>query len=304
MHRKINSSRSWHPVAIISSIISSIIASIPLLFTQSCYAQSADTTEGNVKALRDSLFFHAPFDTNGDARTSRSDGRLYTTESLARKEWTIGIQRDDVSIAKGAGVFGDCIRFTDKNPKVLCYRGEVLPYGKGPWAGTVCFWMRLDADKDLKPGYCDPIQITQKAWNDAALFVDFDKDIPRDFRLGVFSNLTDWNPQNVPWEKWPVEKRPMVTVKNPSFSREAWKHVAFSFENINATNDRPSKAALYLDGKIQGTIVDPMKFSWELDKTAIMIGIEYIGDLDELMLFDRSLDEKDLQMVIQGKVSK
>jgi hypothetical protein len=96
----------------------------------------------------------------------------------------------------------------------------------------------------------------------------------------------------------------MVTVKNPSFSREAWKHVAFSFENINATNDRPSKAALYLDGKLQGTIVDPMKFSWELDKTAIMIGIEYIGDLDELMLFDRSLDEKELQMVIQGKVSK
>jgi hypothetical protein len=47
-----------------------------------------------------------------------------------------------------------------------------------------------------------------------------------------------------------------------------------------------------------------MKFSWELDKTAIMIGIEYIGDLDELMLFDRSLDEKELQMVIQGKVSK
>ena len=77
-----------------------------------------------------------------------------------------------------------------------------------------------------------------------------------------------------------------------------------SFENINATNDSPSKAALYLDGKLQGTIVDPMKFNWELDKTAIMIGIEYIGDLDELMLFDRALDEKDLQLVIQGKVSK
>ena len=300
MHRQLHSPRSLRRAAILFSIVASLLT----LFMQRGFAQSAPATEGNLKALSESLYFHAPFDSNGDARTSRADGRLYTTESLARKEWTLGIQRDDVSIAKGAGVFGDCIRFADKNPKVICYRGEVLPYGKGPWAGTVCFWMRLDADKDLKPGYCDPIQITQKAWNDAALFVDFDKDIPRDFRLGVFSNLTDWNPQNIPWEKWPVEKRPMVTVKNPGFSREAWKHVALSFENINATNDSPSKAALYLDGKLQGTIVDPMKFNWELDKTAIMIGIEYIGDLDELMLFDRALDEKDLQLVIQGKVSK
>jgi len=226
MHRQLHNPRSLRRATILFSIVASLLT----LFIQSGFAQSASATEGNLKALSESLYFHAPFDSNGDARTSRADGRLYTTESLARKEWTLGIQRDDVSIAKGAGVFGDCIRFADKNPKVICYRGEVLPYGKGPWAGTVCFWMRLDADKDLKPGYCDPIQIT--------------------------------------------------------------------------TNDSPSKAALYLDGKLQGTIVDPMKFNWELDKTAVMIGIEYIGDLDELMLFDRALDEKDLQLVIQGKVSK
>ncbi len=261
------------------------------------HAQESDAT-----SLRQALAFHASFDSTADAVVKRGDGRVYTTESLARKEWTPGIQRADVSIAKGAGVFGDCIRFADKSPKVICYKGEVLPSYQKTIDGTVCFWMRLDADKDLKPGYCDPIQITEKAWNDAAMFVDFDKDLPRDFRLGVFSNLTYWNPENIAWEKWPVEKRPMVTVKQPGFTREAWKHVAFTVEGINASENKPARTALFLDGKLQGALEGPMKFTWDPAKTAIMIGIEYIGDMDELFLFDRPLNADELKMVIQGKV--
>lgn len=266
-----------------------------------CHAQ-----EANIEHLRTALFFHASFDGTADAKVQRGDGKVYTTESLARKEWTAGIHRSDVTIAKGSGVFGDCLHFSDKNPKVICYRGDVLPYRndgnvQAPWNGTVAFWMRLDADQDLKPGYCDPIQITQKAWNDGAFFVDFDKDLPRDFRLGVFSDLTFWNPENTPWEKWPLEKRPMVTVKKPGFTRTAWKHVAYTFEGVNAPGGKPAQASLYLDGKLQGTLNSPMRFTWDLDKTAVMIGIEYIGDLDELMMFDRALSEKEIQVVIQGK---
>ena len=255
-------------------------------------------------ALEKALVFHASFDGSADAKVKQGDGRVYTTESLARKQWTPGLDRQDVSIAKGSGVFGDCIRFEDKSPKVICYKGEVLPKTQGAIDGTVCFWMRLDPDKDLKPGFCDPIQITEKAWNDAAMFVDFDKDLPRDFRLGVFSDLKYWNPQNTPWEKWPVEKRPMVTVKKPAFSREAWKHVAFTFEGINASEDEPAKAALFLDGKLQGVLEGPMKFTWDSSKTAIMIGIEYIGDMDELLIFDQPLNLQQLEMVIQGRVKR
>jgi hypothetical protein len=185
---------------------------------------------------------------------------------------------------------------------VICYKGEVLPKYQGSIDGTVCFWMRLDPDKDLKPGFCDPIQITEKAWNDAAMFVDFDKDIPRDFRLGVFSDLKYWNPENTPWEKWPMEKRPMVTVKRPGFTREAWKHVAFSFEGINGPEEKPAQASLFLDGKLQGVLQGPMKFTWDPTKTAIMIGIEYIGDMDELMIFDRPLKTGQIETVMQGKI--
>ena len=244
--------------------------------------------------IKDSLKFHCDFNRNGDAIRSVGDGRIYTNESLQRKEWIPGIQRKDVSIVEEGGVALGYLRFSDKSPQVLSFKGEAMhPMGKD-WSGTVSFWMRLDPDNDLKPGYCDPIQITEKAWNDGALFVDFDKDLPRDFRLGVFSDLKFWNPENTPWEKWPVERRPMVTVKKPSFTRQAWTHVAFVISGINSTDKSNAKATLFIDGKSQGSIDSPMQFTWDNSKTAIMIGIEYIGDFDELMIFDRALNEADV----------
>jgi len=252
-------------------------------------------------AVMKSLRFHASFDGTGDAKVASGDGKLYTVESMARKEWTAGIARPDVSIAKGQGKQGDCLRFGKKSPQVICYKGEAMPYQSKDWSGTVGFWMKLDPDKDLEPGYCDPIQITEKAWNDAALFVDFDKDLPRDFRLGVFSDLRFWNPENVVWEKWPVEKRPMVTLKKPGFSRDAWKHVAFTFTGINSADGEPATSTLYVDGKQIGSLQQPMKFTWDPKKAAIMLGLEYIGDLDELMIFDRALSAEEVIMLLKAQ---
>ena len=81
----------------------------------------------------------------------------------------------------------------------------------------------------------------------------------------------------------------MVTVKKPPFSRKTWTHVAFTFEKINAGEGEPAAASLYLNGELQGTIRSPMQFHWDSQRTAIMIGIEYIGDFDELAIFSRSL---------------
>ena len=250
--------------------------------------------EPSLAAVRNSLRFHASFDGSGDAYLAQGDPKIYTVESLARKQWTAGITRKDVTIAKAEGKFGDCLRFGKKSPQVICFKGEAMPYQAKDWSGTVSFWMRLDPDKDLEPGYCDPIQITEKAWNDAALFVDFDKDLPRDFRLGVFSDLKAWNPTNVVWEKWPIEKRPMVTVKKPGFTRAAWKHVAFTFQGINATDNQLSQSTLYLDGESMGKLNQPLTFTWDPKNVAIMLGIEYIGDIDELMIFDRALAPEEI----------
>lgn len=285
--------------------ISSIpIFSLGMVILASLVPATSMAQEVSRAKIMNALRFHASFDGTGDAVVSQGDGRMYTTESLARKEWTLGIARPDVSIAKGQGKSGDCLRFQKKSPQVICFRGEAMPYQSKDWSGTVSFWMRLDPDKDLEPGYCDPLQITEKAWNDGAFFVDFDKDLPRDFRLGVFSNLRFWNPENVPWEKWPVDKRPMVTVKKPGFSRESWKHVAFTFQGVNTLDDQLATATLYLDSQSMGTLHQPMKFSWDLKKTAIMLGIEYIGDLDELMIFDRVLSAAEIGSLWKDPVGK
>ena len=262
-----------------------------------CLLPLAAQAQIDRKSLKESLHFHASFDGGGDAKVSSADGRIFTAESLERKQLTPGITRPDVTIAKGAGKYGDCLRFADKAKPVICYAGEAMHYQPQDWSGTISMWMRLNPDADLKPGYCDPLQITQFAWNNGAFFVDFDKDLPRDFRLGVFSDLTFWNPKNIAWEAWPVEKRPMVTVKKPPFSRDTWTHVLFTFSGINDSNNRPAKATFYLNGQSQGTIEQPLKFTWDVKKAAIMLGIEYIGDIDDLMIFRRELNASEVKFL-------
>jgi hypothetical protein len=274
----------------LNSSISCIAAALIFcLLTASVHAQSER------KSLLDALHFHANFDGSADAKVAVGDGRVFTAESLDRKQMEPGIKRADVTIAKGAGKYGDCLRFADKAKPVICYAGDVMHYQPKDWSGTVSMWMRLNPDADLKPGYCDPLQITQFAWNNGAFFVDFDKDLPRDFRLGVFSDLKIWNPQNITWEAWPVDKRPMVTVKKPPFSRDAWTHVLFTFSGVNDSKNRLGKADLYINGQLQGRFERPLQFTWDVKKAAIMLGIEYIGDIDELMIFRRELNEGEVK---------
>lgn len=252
------------------------------------------TPQVDVVKLRQALHFHAPFDNTADAQRFTADGKIMTADSTERKRISEGIRTAGVSIAPGEGKFGDCLRFTQKTDQVLMFAGREMHHAPENWSGTVSLWLRLNPDQDLPPGFCDPLQITDKAWNDAAFFVDFDKDLPRDFRLGAFSNLSHWNPKNISWDAWPIEKRPMVTVKQPPFSRDAWTHVAFTFDRINPAAGESSQVILFVNGKPTGTLEQPMRFSWDVEKAAIMLGIYYVGDLDDLMIFNRALSPAEI----------
>lgn len=259
--------------------------------------RAAQAQSPSVKSLLAEVYFRATFDGGYEAKSTVGEAPILTAESTDRKEKRNGMTKSGVTIAKGEGKFGDCIRFSEKSKDVLFYPGTAMHYQTEDWSGTTSFWMRLNPDEDLKPGYCDPIQITQKGWNDGSFFVDFDLTLPRDFRLGFFSGLKHWNPENIPWEKWPVDKRPMVTVKKPPFSRTHWTHVAFTYRDINSSKGQPSEAILYLDGKAQGSLKQPMKVDWDLSQTAIMIGIDYIGDLDDLIVFRRVLSADEIALL-------
>ncbi len=246
-------------------------------------------------SLKASLYFHAPFDGSTDAKVARHDEKLYTAPTLKRLSAEAGMLRDDVELLAEGGRHGGALRFKDKSAKVLFYAGKNMDYRTRDWEGTVSLWLRLTPDEDLKPGYSDPLQITEKAWNDASFFIDYDIDTPRTFRLGVFADYKFWNPADTKWEAIPAEDRPMIAVPQAPFSRERWTHVAWTFSGINNAADEAAVCRLYLDGKLQGEMKRPLQFQWDLEKTAIMLGLDFVGDIDELMIFDRALAEAEVQ---------
>jgi hypothetical protein len=173
---------------------------------------------------------------------------------------------------------------------VLFFSGkDNIPYGPDAYGLTISFWMRVSPDEELRPGYVDPLQITDKQWNNAALFVDFTKDErPRHFRLGVFSDYAFWNPRDIAWDDIAESDRPMVTVQRPPFDRDRWTHVAITLRDVNAQR-QDAAASLYLNGQHQGTLVRPQRFSWDPDKVAIMLGIQYIGAIDDFAIFRQGM---------------
>jgi hypothetical protein len=148
--------------------------------------------------------------------------------------------------------------------------------------------MRLNPAEDLPPGFVDPLQITAKAWNDAAIFVDFTETNPRRFRLGVFSDYKFWNPTDRPWDAIPEGERPMVSVSDLPFSRDTWTHVAITFQGFNSA-DTEGDAVLYLDGKPRGRLPGARQFTWDPEKVAIVLGIYYVGRIDDFAIFNRAL---------------
>jgi hypothetical protein len=252
--------------------------------------------------LKDSLTFHATFDGTTDARVALGDKRLFVAQNYKDQgNAQPGLTGTGVELAPKDGRKGGGLRFIGKNTRAIFYKADknIAFDGKG-WTGTISFWLNLDPDKDLEPGFCDPIQITDKAYNDSAIWVDFTKDDkPRHFRLGVFGALKAWNPQNLPADKYPLFNDRLVVVKQTPFASGKWTHVAITH---TALGSGKGTAQLYLNGKSQGTtpsIAGP--FEWDLSKGAIRLGVNYVGLLDEVAIFKRALTANEIETLSQGK---
>jgi hypothetical protein len=136
------------------------------------------------------------------------------------------------------------------------------------------------------------LQITDKKWNDASMFVDFDQSNDRPFRLGFFSDYSFWNPHNTGLNDIPQTERPMISVTDWPFDKSRWTHVAFTWSDVNT--DEEAKVTLYLDGKRQGSLGTMQRFTWQSDKTVIMLGINYVGWIDDLIVFSRALNDSEI----------
>lgn len=251
--------------------------------------------KGEEPSLRKALSLHASFDKGTEADFARGDRVLYTATSAKRDDGKPGLPAE-VSIAPGKGRHGDALHFVKKNSAVLFYKAaKNVAYASKDWSGTVSFWISVDPEKGLEPGYTDPIQITERAWNDAALWVDFSDKSPRHFRLGAFADLKVWNPENRDFEKLTPEERPMFDVGQPPFAAGKWSHVVFTFEHFN-TGRADGVATLYIDGERRGSIKGRNQtFTWDPEKAAVMLGLSFTGLLDELAIFDRALNDGEIR---------
>jgi len=243
-------------------------------------------------ALRKDVMLYSSFDKGIDADMAKGDRRLHTATSYReRGDAKPGLHHPDVSIAPGKGLSGDALEFRKKNVKAVYYPASGnVNFVNGRWSGTISFWLSLDPDVDLDPGFCDPIQVTAEAYNDSAIWVDFTKDDkPRHFRLGVFGALKNWNPQNLPADKYPAFEKRLITVKRAPFGKGKWTHVAITHTGLGSGHG--GQASLYLNGELQGTTeMIPERFEWDMARAAIRLGVNYVGLFDELSVFSRPLD--------------
>ena|SRR5688572_30309123 len=253
--------------------------------------------------LKQSLLLYASFDKGLDADFAAGDPKLYTAPSSSRSRAEAGLPEDKFVLhSKEAGRFGQGLRFTKKMKPVVFFQGEKnLGYNTNTWNGSCSFWLRLDPGKDLEPGYCDPLQFVAQAWGEGNMFVEFSKDHrPRHFRYAILSVTKHWNPNNRGWEDIPEAERPMAAVHKAPFSRERWTHVVFTFSNINS-GKKNSVGKLYLDGKPAGSFGDREHvFNWDVSKSALTIGLNYVGDFDDLAVFNRVLTDQEVLAINQS----
>jgi hypothetical protein len=256
----------------------------------------AETLAGLTRALT----LHASFDTGLDADFARGDKTCYV---LHGEKLVTAAPTDDVRLAREAGRFGGALHFAKKtNFRPVFKDAGVLGYNDKNWNASVAVWLRLNPDKDLEPGYCDPVQIVGGDSKKGFIFLEWSKDeMPRLFRYAVRPLNRIWNPENAQWDTIPVNRRPMVQVEGAPFSSQAWTHVVFTFENIN-DKSKPQSGRLYLNGKRQGTIENwDLTFGWDASRVLLVLGAAYVGEMDDLAVFNQALTDVQVKQLYELK---
>ena len=243
--------------------------------------------------LKQALTFHASFDKGLDADFSRGDKACL----IRGKQGTLpAALNEELKLVPDGGRFGGGLHFTKKGTTQPRFKDAgVLNYNATNWNASVSVWLRLDPDKDLAPGYCDPVQIVGDDTKKGFIFLEWSKDeTPREFRYAIRPKVEIWNPNNLDWAKMPDAQRPAVNLRKAPFSREAWTHAVFSFANLNDKAKKPI-GRLHLNGKLVGTIENwDLTLGWNPDAVALVLGASYVGHLDDLAVFNRALTDAEV----------
>lgn len=276
-----------------------LTAVILFLFTTPLFSQQIDE-------LRQALTFYASFNDGFDADLAVGDPILYTAPEWSRRasDSKRVDESDNLRLEPVQGVVGDALYINNADQPVYFFRGEEnITYETGNWEGAVSFWLRLSPDEDLAEGYSDPLLLTDSAWDDGALYVDFTYNVPRSFRFAFFSERDIWNPEGRDWEEIPVDDRPMIEIENHPFKREEWVHITFTFRNFNS-GEANGEAIGYLNGEYAGKLEGiEQTIQWIPGLSAIWLGYNYNGYMDELAIFNRALSADEVRFIYENQQS-
>lgn len=280
--------------------LSTLLAAVSL-FAACGAAPEAEPEAPAAPSLAEALTFYAGFEDGLDAAYARGDRRIYSAPNYKELDKrSPGYWGSTIEVAYDVGRTGHALRFNQKNTEAIFYTADQnVPFSSDSWSGTVSFWLSLDPAVDLEPGYCDPIQVTDSAYNDSALWVDFTKDNPRQFRMGAFGELTAWKPEDEAKDDNTTFEARLVVVDEPPFATERWTHVAIVYHALGTAE---GSASLYVDGKLQGTAEGVSEaFEWAPGAGELRLGVNYVGLFDELSVFDRALTAEEIQKVFDAK---
>jgi hypothetical protein len=266
-------------------------------FLTCCSLSSAAAYAQPVKDLASALTFHASFDSELAADYSRGDKTCTVKQG---KNLVPAAFNEEVVLRPDGGRFGGGLQFTKKGVTRPQFRGEgILGYNDKNWSASVSVWLKLDPDKDLEPGYCDPVQIVGQDSKKGFIFLEWSKDeSPRHFRFAIRPLQEIWNPHNLDWAKMTPAQRPAVNLERAPFSREAWTHVVFTLENLNDQSQKPI-GRLYLNGELQGAIENwDLTLGWDPAQVYLVLGASYVGYLDDLAIFNRGLTHAEVKQLL------
>lgn len=248
--------------------------------------------------LRKSLSLAATFDEGFSADYARGDHRLYSATDYDHPATaTPNFVPEEIALAEGQGHFGHALEFKRKGQPVVFYQAaQNAGYHQKNWSGTISLWLSLDPETDLAPGFTDPIQITDSGYDDAALWVDFSDKNPRSFRMGIYGDVTVWNPKKLEPDGNPGFQDRLLPAKDRPFQRGRWTHVVISYSNLNTPQ---GAARFFINGQWQGERAITEPFSWEEDNAKIFLGLNFVGLLDEVALFDRAISDEEVQWLYE-----
>lgn len=253
--------------------------------------------------LLKAVTFYASFDTTVKGDFGGGELTLSTRSNHKTEQGVFvfekGFPEKAFRIAPGKGISGGALQAVDvlpDNGRIFFPAKGNIAYKKGGWSGALSMWINHDPDTQLKTGFCDPVQITQKGAGNGAIWIDFNDAKPnRNLRMGTFPAVAEGRP---PLQESREAFSPMLWVDKPGLKVGDWHHVALIWRNFD-TGKSDAHATLYLDGKLAGEIKKdyPISMDWDLDKAGIYIAVNYIGMMDELALFNRAMTEDEISIL-------